>query len=330
MKNLDNHIKNKTFSNLYVIFGEENYLKNKYEKQLIQTILDENFKMMNFDMFEGKNINVTNVIDACNTLPFMNEHRLVILKNTDLLYDAKKDDTKTLEQYFENIPKTTILVFIEQKIDKKLKIYKTANKLGSIHQIDTLSEQDLINWITSFLNQNKKTITPKECLYIIRNVGYNMEILQNELNKLISLKKDEKITTEDIDCICTKSIESNIFDLINFMANKNVEKALDIYKTLIFNKTSPFLILNMIYRQFKIILQTKYLYNKGYNLNNISTELKLRDFIVREAFNQSKNFNIKTLVNGLNECLETDNNIKTGKINDELGVELLIIKYTSL
>lgn len=330
MKNLDNHIKNKTFSNLYVIFGEENYLKNKYEKQFIQTILDENFKMMNFDLFEGKNINITNVIDACNTLPFISEYRLVVLKNTDLLYEAKKEDIETLEKYFDNIPKTTILIFIEQKINKKLKIYKTASKIGSIHQIDTLSEQDLINWITSFLKQKGKTLTTKECLYIIRNVGYNMEILQNELNKLASFKKDEKITTNDIDCICTKSIESTIFDLINFMANKNMEKALDIYKTLIFNKTSPFLILNMIYRQFKIILQTKYLYNKGYNINNISTQLKLRDFIVREAFNQSKNFNIKTLLNALNNCLQTDNNIKTGKINDELGVELLIIKYTSI
>ncbi len=139
MKILENHIKNKTFSNIYVIFGEEEYLKNIYEKKLISNIIDENFKMMNFDIFEGKNVNISNIIDACDTMPFMSDYRIVILKNTGLIYDgkkddnyrvvilkntgliydAKKDDTNKLENYLHILPKTTILIFIEEKIYKK-------------------------------------------------------------------------------------------------------------------------------------------------------------------------------------------------------------------
>lgn len=331
MKTLENHIKNKTFSNIYVIFGEEEYLKNIYEKKLISNIVDENFKMMNFDIFEGKNVSISKIIDACDTMPFMSDYRVVILKNTGLIYDAKKDDTNKLENYLHILPKTTILIFIEEKIDKKLKIFKTISNIGTFHKIDVLSENELVNWILSIFKDNNKNISTKEALYIIRNIGFNMEILLNEINKLISFKSSStKITINDIDNICTKSIESKIFDLINFMSNKDMDNAIKIYKNLIINKTSPFVILNMISRQFRIILQTKYLYNKNYSINNIASELELRDFIVKEAIKQSKNFSIKILLQAINECLEIDNNIKTGKIIDEIAIELLIIKYSTL
>ncbi|WP_317367426.1 DNA polymerase III subunit delta [uncultured Tyzzerella sp.] len=331
MKTLDNHIKNKNFSNIYLIFGEEEYLKNTYEKKLISSIVNENFKMMNFDIFEGKSFNISEVIDACDTMPFMNEYRLVILKNTGLIYDGRKDDTAKLEQYLHNIPKTTIITFIEEKIDKKLKIFKTIHSIGTTHQIDIPSENQLVSWILNVFKDNNKDISTKEALYIIRNISSNMEIILNEINKLISYKNStDKITIKDIDNICTKSVESKIFDLINFMANKDMKNAIKMYKNLINNKTSPFIILNMISRQFRIILQTKYLYNKNYNINSIASKLGLRDFIVKEALNHSKNFSIKILLQAINECLEIDNKIKTGQSTDEIAVELLIIKYTTL
>ncbi len=331
MKVLDTHIKNKTFSNIYLIFGEEEYLKNTYEKKLISSIISEDLKMMNFDLFEGKNTNVSQIIDTCDTMPFMSPYRLVILKNTGLIIEGRKNDSSLLEQYLSNLPKTTIIIFIEDKIDKKLKLFKTISKIGSVHQMNMSSENELVNWILNIFKDNNKDISTKEALYMIRNIGFNMEILLNEINKLISFKNNnDKITINDIDTICTKSVESKIFDLINFMANKNMQNAISIYKNLLVNKTSPFIILNMIARQFRIILQVKYLYNKGYNINSISSKLDLRDFIVKEAFKQSKNFSIKVLLQALNECLNIDENIKTGKMVDELAVELLIIKYTSI
>ncbi len=331
MKNLENNIKDKIFSNIYVIFGEEEYLKNLYEKKLTSAIISDELKMMNFHIFEGKTINISQIIDACDTMPFMSQYRLVIIKNSGLLFEGRKDDTTNLEKYLHNMPKTTIIIFIEEKIDKKLKICKTINNIGTFHQMNLSTESDLINWILNIFKDNNKNITSKEALYLIRNVSYNMDVLLNEINKLISFKNNNnKITINDIDAICTKSIESKIFELINFMANKNMDKAIQTYQNLILNKTSPFIILNMIARQFRIILQTKYLYNKNYNISSIASELGLKDFIVKEAIKQSKNFSIKILLQALQDCLNIDNKIKTGQAPDELSVELLIIKYTTI
>lgn len=327
MKTLNAHIKNKTFSNIYLIFGTEEYLKNLYEKKLISSIVDENLKMMNFDIFEGKNISLSNVIDACDTLPFMCENRVVVLKNTGLCLDNKEDSQK-LESYLPSLPKTTILIFIEEKIDKRQKLFKTISSLGYICELNNLLETDLIKWLVDYFNKNEKLISEKTALYLIRNTSTNMEQLINEANKLISYKSSKEISIKDIDAICTKSVESKIFTLIDFIGNRQLEKAIDMYNNLINNKTSPFLILNMIQRQLKIILQVKYLKDKG-SISYIASELSLKDFVVKQALNQSKNFKNKTLLKAINECLEIDNNIKTGKVQDVLAVELFIIKYTT-
>ncbi|MDE6182604.1 MAG: DNA polymerase III subunit delta, partial [Eubacteriales bacterium] len=177
--------------------------------------------------------------------------------------------------------------------------------------------------------KNKK-ISMDNIIYLIRNVGGSMDMLYNEINKLINYKKEEQITKQDIDTICTKSIESKVFELIDAIGNKKIEQAVGIYKNLIFNKIAPFMILSMIARQFRIILQVKYLDRQGKNIPSIANELGLRDFVVKQALAQSKYFTNKVLLEAINECLEIDNKAKTGIIQDELGVEMIIIKYSSI
>jgi DNA polymerase-3 subunit delta len=118
--------------------------------------------------------------------------------------------------------------------------------------------------------------------------------------------------------------------MVAAIGNKNAEKALDIYNNMLLAKESPFGINKMIARQFRLILQCKYVaVKKKYNNAQIANELGLREFIVRDCMAQSKNFDIKLLINAIKDCAQTDTNIKKGLITDELGVELLIIKYSS-
>lgn len=330
MQSLDNSIKDKDFNNLYLIFGEEKYLKEEYEKKLTNSIVSESTKMMNFDILEGKATTVFKIKEISDTLPFMNDYRLIIIKNSGLLYEGRKSETEILIDYIKNIPKTTVILFIEEKVDKKLKIFKEIKKIGEVCEFSFLNEKDLADWVLSTINAQDKIMSKDDAIYLIRNVGCSMEVIYNELNKLISYKAENQITRNDIDSICTKSVESKVFQLVDSIGLKKTEQAINIYKNLIFNKTSPFMILSMIYRQFKIILQVKYLQAKSKTIQQISAELGLRDFIVRTALIQSKNFKNKVLLQAIDDCLELDNQCKTGIIQDQLGVEMLIIKYSSL
>ncbi len=326
MDKLDMDIKIKRFSNIYLIFGTENYLKEKYEKILTSAILDDNFSMMNFAKFDEKSFDISKVIEACDTLTFMSNYRLVILKDCNIF--NKKQDIEILDKYLENMPKTTILVILEEKIDKRQKIFNTISSLGYVCELEPLTEDKMLIWIKEYFNKNGKNINQKTALYFLRNISSDMEFIINEANKIIAYQDERDITIDSIDNICTKSVESKIFNLIDFIGQKNTKEALKLYRSLINNKTSPFLILNMIARQLKIILQVKYLAKEN-SINQIAKELGLREFIVRGALAQSKNFRNNILLEAINECLNIDIKIKTGQGEDILLVELFIIKYTT-
>ena len=330
MKQIISHIKEKSFCNFYLFCGSEEYLKKEYSNKLINAIVSENNKLMNFDFFEGKNISFQNIEQIADTLPFMNDYRLIIIKNCELFDGVKKEEGECFLKYMPKMPKTSIIIFLEEKVDKRLKFFKEFKKLATIVELDFLNENELITWISNFCKNFNKSMDNYTALHLIRTVGTNLQVINQELNKLVDFKKDEtSLTKADIDEICIKSVESKIFDLINAIGNKNGSLAINIYNNLLAFKTSPFMILSMIARQFRLIVQTKFLKKENNNIAQIANILNMREFAVKECLKHGQNFSNKMLLNAINECLDVDIKIKTSQINDKLAVEMLIVKYSN-
>jgi len=330
MKNLESDIKEKNFKNIYLFYGDEEYLKKEYEYKFRKSIIPDGMDIMNFNVYEGNKININDLIDNSEMLPFMNDYRLIIIRKSDLFIKIKKDDYNKLNKYMQDILKSTILIFIENKIDKRNSLFKTVNKLGYVCEFNTPKENKLAQWIENIVLKSGKSISNSTVIYFIRNVGGNMETLKNEVDKLIDFSTGNTITIEDVNNICTKSIESQIFELVSFIGNKKVEKAINIYNNMLIQKQQPIVILSMIARQFRLIMQSKYLYKRNsYTPEQIAYEISSREFMVKRYISQSYNFTVKGLINAIEECLETDIKIKTGQINDKIAVEMIIIKYAS-
>ena len=117
MKTLANDIKNKSFKNAYLLCGEEEYLKLNYKNRLIKSIAGDD--TMNLGMYEGKNIDINEVIDSAETVPFFAEYRLIVMENTGLF----KSGGEQLAEYMKTIPSTTIFLFVESDVDKRSKMY---------------------------------------------------------------------------------------------------------------------------------------------------------------------------------------------------------------
>lgn len=339
MENIKLHIKNNSFSSVYLIFGKEDFFRTLNQKLLTNSIVDDAFQMMNVSIFEEKNCDILDIINICDTPPFMSEKRLVIIKNVAIFKDIKKNERDTLNDYITNLPSSTILILSEESINKNTKLYKTINKLGSSHDVDDISEDAIIKYIQNNCQKNNYTISPKTATYLIKYVGSNMQTIINELDKVTSFftelqKKgngqiitNQEITISQINQICTKSIESKVFDLIDAIAYKNLNAVLEIYQNLLHDKVTPYQILNLISRQFRIIIKVK-----NVNMDNhfqIAKHLNLNPYSIKGAMSQAQNFDNKQLLNALNDCLDTDIKIKTGLLPPEIGVEMLIIKYTS-
>lgn len=324
MKNIDEDISLKKFKRVYLIIGDENYLINQYENKLKNAVVPEEYKMMNSITFDGIN-DTEDVASAVETLPFFSDYRLVVIKDSGLLKQGKKDMTDKMVNIVKNIPETAVIIFSDEEVDKRNSLYKAIKKYGYVCEINKLKDAELIRWLGK---QSKGKMSSSLAAYFVQTIGDQMDTLNGELDKLLAYCGDNAITKESIDTVCTKSLESNIFDMMDALGYKKADKALDIYNNMLVMKQSPVAVLTMLARQFKLILQCKYLLKKGYSKREIASELSQREFIVDKYIKQGRNFSIQTLMQANADCAELDVRFKQGLITDVLGVEMLILKYS--
>ena len=323
-------MKKEVYKNLYLLYGEEKYLVKKYMENLKTAIVNEEMEMMNYDIFEGKAAEVNKIIDASMTLPFMSESRLVLVKESGLFSSGKKDETEKMKNFLDSDLETTTLVFVEDDVDKRNALFKAVNKKGEVLEFKSPPEKELVAFVIDIFKKQKITISPKIANHLLISIAGSMEGVLLEAEKLVAFKgQDAEITQEDIDLVCTKALEIRVFELIASLAVKNTKLALEIYHNLILMKESPIMVLSLIIRQFRLLILTRYMDRKKRSRDEIAATLGLRGFVVGECLKQSKNFTEAILLKALNECLETDINIKTGKIESVLAVELLIINYSA-
>ena len=126
MKTIDNDIKTGQLKQVYLLYGEEQYLIRQYRDKLKKAMVAED-DTMNFSSFEGNDINQKEIIDLAETLPFFADRRMILIEDSGLF----KKSAEELADYMASVPETTCFVFVEKEIDKKTKMYKAVNKIGN-------------------------------------------------------------------------------------------------------------------------------------------------------------------------------------------------------
>lgn len=323
MKQLSTDIKEGQFKRAYLICGEEDYLKINFKNQMIKAIAGDD--TMNVGMYEGKNIDINEVIETADTFPFFAQYRLILMEQTGLF----KSGGDQLAEYMSQVPESTVFIFVENEVDKRSKLYKAVNKNGYVCEINKQKEADIAIWAARIFDNSKKRITKANMSYLIANVGTDMETLSKEIEKLICycLKKNT-IDKEDIDQVCIKQLNVRIFDMIDAIAAKNQKKTLDCYYELLAEKEPAMRILFMISRQFNLMLQAKDFSGRGMNREQVASAMGVQGFIAGKCITQSGNFSVNELKMGLAESVKTDEMIKSGLIDETIGVELLLVKYS--
>lgn len=324
MKNLTKDIKNKEYKNVYLLYGEEDYLKNFYRDSLVKSVTDGD--AMNFNRYEGNGVSVKEIIDFSETMPFFADYRVILIENSGMLKKGGDD----IAEYIPDIPKSTVFIFVEDSVDRRSRLFKAISKCGYACEMKRQSEEALVTWAARIFARDNKKITRETMLYLLSRVGTDMELLSNEIEKLICYSGDnEVITKEDVDALSTVQISVRIFDMIDAITAKNQRKTLDLYYDLIARKEPPMRILFMLSRQFNNMLHAKKLSGLGYRRAEIAKIMEVQDFVAGKCISQSGNFSERSLKNALSECVAAEENIKSGQIDEKIGVELLLIKYSA-
>lgn len=326
MQRINEDIKNNTFSQVYLLFGEEAYLRKQYKDKL-KNALSADGDTMNCHYFEGKDVSVGEIIDLAETMPFLAERRVIVLENTGLF----KSGGEALAEYILNPSPTVFFVFAEAEIDKRSKLYKAVQSKGVSVEFAMQDENTLKRWILGMIKRENKNISENALNLFLNKTGTDMENIHKELEKLFCycLEKDF-ITEEDIEEICTKKVSNQIFDMVNAIADRQQKKALSLYYDLLALREAPMRILFLIGRQFNILLMVKEMKKKGYDNKTIASKAGIPPFTVGKYAAQASKFKTKDLKQALNECVEADEAVKTGRMNDKMSVELLIVKYSAM
>lgn len=322
MKQLAQDIKSGNFKPVYLIYGEEAFLKKSYKNRMKEAMVGDD--TMNFHYFEGKGIDLKEIISLADTMPFFGDRRLILMEDSGLF---KGSTAESLVEYLPQMPDTTCILFVESEVDKRNRLYKKVKDIGYAAEMTRQDVKQLASWAGGILAKEGKKITGRTMELFLSKTGDDMENIRMELEKLVSYTMGrDVITDQDVEEICTIRVTNKIFEMVAAIVNRKTRTAMDLYEDLLTLKEPPMRILFLIARQFNQILQVKELMAQGMDRGSIASKLKLQPFVVGKVMLQARTFSREQILSYVSQCVEAEEAVKTGRLNERLAVELLITK----
>ena len=333
------------FKNLYLICGDEEYLKEQ-EKMKLLTALNC-VGSMNYNAFSDENTDIDEIASLMRTMPFMEPRRTISIADSGWFRRGGGDDDQEASanvdaddkvEIFSEVPDTTVVIFIEKKVDRSNALYKLVKSKGEILRFDTADSKtgkekaagrgEVRDWAKRELKAAGRRIDTRTLNNLTELTGFDMQNLSTELEKLICYTldkpKDYVITQADVNAICSKTIQDKVFDMIEFKLKGDVTRALAVLEELFAIKTAAMMILRIVTKQYESALGYRECMDAGLSDAETMNKLSLKDWQLRRKKEQVGNISRRELVARLNACAETEYRIKSGDISDRLGVELLI------
>ncbi|MCC8061505.1 MAG: DNA polymerase III subunit delta [Clostridiales bacterium] len=321
MQTLNQDIKNHSFKPVYLLYGEEAFLKNSYKNRLREAITggDE----MNFTSFYGKGLDMDELIRTADTMPFFAERRLILVEDSGCFKTA----SEALLSYLPQLPETTCLLFVESEVDKRGRLFKKVKEIGYTAEMARQDTAQLAKWAGGLLAREGKKITAHTMELFLSMTGDDMENIRMELEKLISYTAGRDVISDaDVETICTARVSGKIFDMVAAISGGQSKKAMDLYEDLLALKEPPMRILFLIARQFNQILQVKELSGQGLDKAAIASRLKIQPFVVNRLLGQARRFSREQILSSVELCVDAEEAVKSGRLQDRIAVELLITK----
>ena len=322
MKVLAQDIKTGEFKPVYLICGEEAFLKKSYKNRMKDAMVGDD--TMNFHYFEGKGLDLKEIISLADTMPFFGDRRLILIEDSGLFKSSGAD---ALVEYLPQMPDTTCMLFVENEVDKRNRLYKKVKDLGYVAEMERQDARQLGAWAGGILAKEGKKITGRTMELFLSKTGDDMENIRMELEKLISYTMgSDVVTTEDVEAVTTVQVTNKIFDMVNAIVTRKTRLAMDLYEDLLTLKEPPMRILFLIARQFNQLLLVKEMTAKGTDRGTIASKLKIPPFVAGKVSAQAGAFTREQILSYVKGCVEAEEAVKTGKMNDRMAVELLITR----
>ena len=301
---------------IILIYGKDIYRSKERLNALREEYKLKNESGINERFLDGKNLSFEDLKNEVLGLSFFNEKKLIVIENA-FANKILKEDIKARGKDF--LDSENIILFYEK--DKVLKgdlLFSFIRKKASIEEFNFLNEVDLKEWIKKEVAKHNGRIEIKAVQSLFEYVGNDLWRQKNEIHKLVFYKNKEEIKKEDVDLLINVQAETNIFNTVDAISEKDKERAIKLIKNHLDKGESVFGLLAMIANQFKNMMIVK----TAGDYKNTS----LHPFVARKSFYQSNKFSLEDLKRIYAKILNIDSGIKTGKIDENIAIETLILE----
>lgn len=339
-------VKKGNLKKCYVFCGLDEKIICECVKSIVDKVVNPNFSQLNYVKFDGNSLeSFAPVVNACQTLPFMSNKKVVIVYGAYFINESSKDngklsgekEFKNICEYLKKIPEHCILVLYDIFKSKRDKVGRKIYRIDKLDKdictvkVDKFKGRQMEIRVEGMFNQRKKDIKKVELrIFCSLMQDSNFSIIENEVEKLCSYTYGRDITKDDIKQLFVKGSDEDIFDLVNSIANKKVRETLAVLDELIYKGIKINYILTMVERQFSILLKIKIALNNKIEKKDIMSMLRIRsDYAYGIMVSQSKKFTLKQLKRALELCLNTEQRMKNLPVNQKTEMELLIINTTA-
>lgn len=295
------------------LYGQDTYRMREKMKEIVEHYKKVHKSGLNLKYSEK----IEDLEDNLKQTSMFKEKKLIILAN---LFSNPELKEKFLEKIKTD---DIILIYQEGDIDKNNSLFRFLKENAKCQEFEFLQGAKLTNWIKKEFEKYGAQIDSQVVAKLIEYVGSDLWQMSNEIKKLASYKKKE-LSSSDIELLVKPKIETDIFKTIDAIAEKDKKKALGLLHKHLEKGDSPLYLLSMINYQFRNLLMVKDFIEKFKPYNIILRESGLHPFVVKKSYNLCQRFTLQELKKIFQKIFQTDLEIKTGRIEPETGLDLLI------
>jgi DNA polymerase-3 subunit delta len=321
----------------YVFHGPDDFRQAEMLAELMARVGPPSTADLNTTNLDGPTVTVSELRQACDAIPFLADRRLVVVWG--LLYRlAPKKGSKPLPSdqrllvdlvtYLPSLPPTTRLVFMESRdLPSHHPILRLAEESdrGYARRLPTLTGAHLNNWIVKRAEKYGAAIDADAAQHLAKLLGDNLRLLDQELRKLAAfVDGDEPVTTDVIQTLVPYTKATVVWEMIDALAARDASKAADKLHSLLDAGEHPMALFHLIVRQFRLLVQAKDICSDPQSANLLSHVLSVSPGVARKLREQARHFTAEQLEAVYHQLLKTDISVKTGHIQPDIALDLLV------
>lgn len=308
----------------YVFHGNDEHSLNETLSALLSKQGATELVEANTLRFEGSSVTFPQLQHACDTVPFLTSIRVVIVSG---LLTSGSSLSEQLLDYLPKVPDSTRLILVEPKsLPANHPVVKLAEESsnGFVKSFQRPEGKDLERWIRARVQASAGRIAPRAAQLLAENVGSDLYLLVNEIEKLVLYKDGQQIEADDVSLLCSHVAEASIFKLVDALGNRNGREAAGQLQTKINEGADPYYLFAMIVRQYRLLIQVKELADEGSLPNEIAKSLSIHSYVSGKLFQQGHNYTMPQLEQIYSRLLEVDVDVKTGRTDMTTALNVIV------